>query len=696
MSDNNELKRLNFFAGLFTTAEDWTAEQKYHLDKQKQINRVLHRPGVAEGLQVEPHPEGGLNVLVKAGVALDPCGNLIYLAENRKVTVDPSDDANLPIYLRIEFAEQKDAYVANVQDPEYSDYTRLAERPKLIADRDRPSTKQLLLARINIPANATAISPADIDCSIIQTIGAIDQNRDQETAKIWQTLAWVDQDHLKYRLLLNQRLHRPGVLPAERQELKVEAAGGLQVRVLPGAALDGNGNVILLPEARVLEVVPPSVLPATVYITIEYVETPDPTGERRRTGVPRLVSTTETPDACHLELARIDLQPNVQEIKKPEVATNPVGNEIDLRYAARIGAVDSERDQQLAAVQERIKRLHEYRAEQQRRHHRGLHTPGVLHGIPNWRSKLTEFSVWAHQGLTLQVGAGAALDADGNEIYLDEPCQLTLPAPASEKTRYYIAVRHADPFATYLINWAQPWVGHDCTAELTVTTDKPTNSPWLELAHIDLAPGATTIADPSDPANPQPGEIDRRDRLWSGAIGLTPPRLTAALQQRLIQCMQATRQHFALLAERFPTPALEDMRYSALHLQMSAATLEPDQLTSALNALAQVAESSAPELVKVCRALLEENRFLAYQTAIVALRKALSDNLPPENVLDCQQTVAEAALTLSAVQFPPPTADAGEDQTVQTADTVIRVILDASRSRPGVGRKIVKYRWEQV
>jgi hypothetical protein len=69
MNNNSEFKRLNFFTGFFTTADDWNEGQTYHLEKRKLHNRLLHRAGVMEGLDVVV--EGGLKVIVEAGAALD-------------------------------------------------------------------------------------------------------------------------------------------------------------------------------------------------------------------------------------------------------------------------------------------------------------------------------------------------------------------------------------------------------------------------------------------------------------------------------------------------------------------------------------------------------------------------------------------------------------------------------------------------
>lgn len=173
MSNNGELKRLNFFPGFFTMADDWTEGQAYHLRKWKLHNWSFHTPGIAKGLEVTPHPDGGLTVLVTTGVALDRDGNLVYLAKDTPVSLGPKDPAERTFHLAIEFDEVNDTYVANIQDPDYSGYTRVAERPKLQPLETEPTGRQLELARVTVPAGAEEIDADKIDRSHVQYAGSI-------------------------------------------------------------------------------------------------------------------------------------------------------------------------------------------------------------------------------------------------------------------------------------------------------------------------------------------------------------------------------------------------------------------------------------------------------------------------------------------------------------------------------------------
>jgi len=336
-----------------------------------------------------------------------------------------------------------------------------------------------------------------------------------------------------------------------------------------------------------------------------------------------------------------------------------------------------------------------YHLEKLKLHNRGLHTPGIMPGIPD------QLAVRATGGRTIKVMPGAALDGYGNMIMLGQPQTRAIPMPEAHQNVAYVRIKFHEQFADHVFNVQDPDYSGDTRIKETplveVAFDAPDNSEWLELARIVLTSDNADIIDPTDPDNPGMNEIDRRQVPWAGAIGVDFPRLDRDMQQALILLMQSTRQHFAALAGRFPTPSLEDVRFGALHLQMSATTIEPAHLYAALDTLSVVEQSSEQELgAMYAPALTSESEFVAFQVAINALRNALSGKRPLDIVFECQRSVAESTLTLARIIFPPPIADAGDDQSVETLTDEAIVTLDASRSKAGIGRQIVKYRWEIV
>ena len=183
------------------------------------------------------------------------------------------------------------------------------------------------------------------------------------TAKDWDE---GQQYHLEKRRLHNRGLHTPGIIRGEKDELAVVADGDLDVRVLPGAALDGLGNEIYLGQRRPLSIEPGDYpLPGLVYIAIEYsekptdyvvnVESPEYTDYTRVTETPTVKITTTVPDnRTSVELARIRLAEGVTQVTDPDDPDNPGDNQIDRRYVVWAGSAEEwlprEQQQQLVAT----------------------------------------------------------------------------------------------------------------------------------------------------------------------------------------------------------------------------------------------------------------------------------------------------------------------------------------------------------
>ncbi len=165
MSDQTEFKRLNFFTGFFTQAKDWKEGQAFHVEKQKLLHRGLHKPGIMQGLQVKPHPDGGLKLQVTPGVALDGAGNLIVLPDTRPLAVTLPDPLPALVYVAIEFTETESDYVSNAMDPDYSGYSRVTEQAVVTIMTSQPDNQlKVELARIALEPGVTGlVEPAEPD-----------------------------------------------------------------------------------------------------------------------------------------------------------------------------------------------------------------------------------------------------------------------------------------------------------------------------------------------------------------------------------------------------------------------------------------------------------------------------------------------------------------------------------------------------
>jgi len=173
------------------------------------------------------------------------------------------------------------------------------------------------------------------------------------TARDWQE---GQEYHLERRKLHNRRLHTPGVMRGELDELTVTAAGGLNVHVRPGAAIDSQGHEIYLSHQRSLAVTPVGDAPRMIYVALRYheefsdhvefvVDDTPYSGDARIAEIPRVeIVNTEPDNQTVLELARIDLQPGVTEISEPSDPQNPGPNEIDRRFVKFAGSVAPDRE----------------------------------------------------------------------------------------------------------------------------------------------------------------------------------------------------------------------------------------------------------------------------------------------------------------------------------------------------------------
>jgi hypothetical protein len=100
------IKRLRYFDKQFLVEADFTDEQKYHLGMRRRHNRLLHTPGIAQGLEVQK--TDAKKVKVTPGTALDSKGQEIVLFTD--FSLDLSNATSYPpnstVYITIEYQEE--------------------------------------------------------------------------------------------------------------------------------------------------------------------------------------------------------------------------------------------------------------------------------------------------------------------------------------------------------------------------------------------------------------------------------------------------------------------------------------------------------------------------------------------------------------------------------------------------------------
>jgi hypothetical protein len=91
--------RPRYFTGRLLTADDFEAEQQYHIDKQRLHNRMLHGSGIVYGLAVSQQKN---LLIVESGLALDCLGREIIVPEHLEVNLLEGD---IEPYLALQYHE---------------------------------------------------------------------------------------------------------------------------------------------------------------------------------------------------------------------------------------------------------------------------------------------------------------------------------------------------------------------------------------------------------------------------------------------------------------------------------------------------------------------------------------------------------------------------------------------------------------
>src|SRR5215475_9877771 len=159
-------KRINFFKGFLTTEKDWNDAERYHIDKRRLHNRMLHSPGIVYGyagdLKVAARARGDLSVEVQPGYAIDGMGNdlMIFDATIRNINLE---EFRLPqtIYVVLRYYEELTDFIAYKENLEYKGHRRVMESAKVEISQTPPDIKQEVeVARILLEKGATRIRDA--------------------------------------------------------------------------------------------------------------------------------------------------------------------------------------------------------------------------------------------------------------------------------------------------------------------------------------------------------------------------------------------------------------------------------------------------------------------------------------------------------------------------------------------------------
>jgi hypothetical protein len=168
MSENQQqgFKRINFFKGFLTTEKDWNDAERYHIDKRRLHNRMLHSAGIVYGyagdLRVNARARGDLSVEVQPGYAVDGMGNdlMIFDATIRNINLE---EFRLPqtVYVVLRYYEELTDFIAYKENLEYKGHRRVLESCRVELSQTEPDiTREVELARIYLEKGVQRIRDA--------------------------------------------------------------------------------------------------------------------------------------------------------------------------------------------------------------------------------------------------------------------------------------------------------------------------------------------------------------------------------------------------------------------------------------------------------------------------------------------------------------------------------------------------------
>ena len=160
--------RLNHFHGLRLESDDFQTGERYHLEKRKLHNKLLHGYGVVprwQGeLKVMSRRRGDMSVDVNSGYALDGEGNDLILWDPKIVTIDPGKQLpQLPAtcYIVLKYVEDPVDFVVNKANPKFKGHRRIFETVRVDVESKAPDARDgVELGRILVTEDTIEITDA--------------------------------------------------------------------------------------------------------------------------------------------------------------------------------------------------------------------------------------------------------------------------------------------------------------------------------------------------------------------------------------------------------------------------------------------------------------------------------------------------------------------------------------------------------
>jgi hypothetical protein len=216
-------KRLNFFRGFRTTEQDWNDGERYHTEKRKLHNRMMHGPGIVPhalgGLRVSGRGRGELAVETQSGYAIDGQGNDIFVWEPEIKQLNPND-FKLPatVYLVVRYIEEFSDFISYKENLDFKGHRRITETAKVEWTVTEPDIHtEVELARINLTKDVKRIvdakdpfnpQPNEIDLRFVPIAGIVGSF--MSPSLMWDLMEMIRRSKAIYTYLY----HTMRILPA--------------------------------------------------------------------------------------------------------------------------------------------------------------------------------------------------------------------------------------------------------------------------------------------------------------------------------------------------------------------------------------------------------------------------------------------------------------------------------------------------
>lgn len=212
-------KRLNFFRGFRTTEKDWNDGERYHVEKRRLHNRMMHGPGLVPhalgGFRVSARSQGQLAVEVQSGYAVDGQGNDLFLWEPEIKQFNPND-FKLPatIYLVARYIEEFTDFISYKENLDFKGHRKVAESIKIEWSVTEPDLHtEVELGRINVTKDVKRLldakdpfnpQPNELDLRFVPVAGIVGSFLSPQM--LWDLMEMVRRSKTIYALMYH-KLH---------------------------------------------------------------------------------------------------------------------------------------------------------------------------------------------------------------------------------------------------------------------------------------------------------------------------------------------------------------------------------------------------------------------------------------------------------------------------------------------------------